>query len=64
MTPVKYECDWKNITFTFVISKILPTDELTNGPLLTLNPGQLIVNCHCQCLHLLLTPKPIFTKGD
>ena len=34
-TPVKYECDSKNLTCTFAISKILLTEKLTNGALVT-----------------------------
>ena len=32
-TPVKYECDSKNMIGTFARSKILFTDKLTNGSL-------------------------------
>ena len=35
VTPVKYECDTNNITGTFAISKILLTEKLTSGALVT-----------------------------
>ena len=39
MTPVKYECDLKNITCTFARLKILLTEKLTKGALVTPTPG-------------------------
>ena len=36
---VKYESDSKNITGTFATSKILLTEKLTNGALVTPTPG-------------------------
>ena len=33
MAPVKYECDWDNLTGAFTRSKILRTEKLTNGDL-------------------------------
>ena len=38
MTPVKYECDANDITGTFARSKILLTEKLTNGALVTPTP--------------------------
>ena len=38
VTPVKYECDAKNLTGTFARSKILLMEELTNGVLVTPTP--------------------------
>ena len=38
VTPVKYECDANNLTGTFAISKILLTEKLTNGALVTPTP--------------------------
>ena len=35
MTPVKYECDTNNLTGTSARSKILLTEKLTNGALVT-----------------------------
>ena len=37
-TPVKYECDSRNLTCTFARSKILLTEKLTNGALVTPTP--------------------------
>ena len=37
-TPVKYECDANNLTGTFARSKILLTEKLTNGALVTPTP--------------------------
>ena len=39
VTPVKYEWDVKNVTDTFARSKILLTEKLTNGILVTPTPG-------------------------
>ena len=39
VTPVKYEWDSKNVTSTFARSKILLTEKLTNGALVTPTPG-------------------------
>ena len=39
MTPVKYECDSGNLTGTFAKSKILLTEKLANGALVTPTPG-------------------------
>ena len=39
MTPVKYECDANNLTDTFTGSKILFTEKLTNGALVTPTPA-------------------------
>ena len=39
VTPAKYECDTKNLTGSFVRSKILLTEKLTNGALVTSTPG-------------------------
>ena len=39
VTPVKYECDANDITGTFARSKILLTEKLTNGALVTPIPG-------------------------
>ena len=39
VTPVKYECDANNLTGTFARSKILLTDKLTNGALVSPTPG-------------------------
>ena len=41
MTPVKYECDSNNRTGTFARSKILFTEKLINGSLVTPTPGLL-----------------------
>ena len=38
VTPVKYECDSRNITCTFARSKITLTEKLTNGALVTPTP--------------------------
>ena len=38
VTPVKYECDLKNVTGTYARSKILLTEKLTNGALVTPTP--------------------------
>ena len=38
MTPVKYECDSGNLTGTFARSKILLTEKLANGALVTPTP--------------------------
>ena len=38
-TPVKYECDANKLTGTFARSKILLTEKLTNGALVTPIPG-------------------------
>ena len=38
--PVKYECESKNLTVTFARSKILLTENLTNGALATPTQGQ------------------------
>ena len=39
VTPVKYECDSGNLTGTFAKSKILLTEKLANGALVTPTPG-------------------------
>ena len=39
VTPVKYGCDSKNLTCAFARSKILLTEKLTNGALVTPTPG-------------------------
>ena len=39
VTPVKYESDANNLTGTFARSKILFTEKLTNGALVTPTPG-------------------------
>ena len=41
VAPVKYECDWDNLTGAFIRSKILLTEKLTNGALVTPAPGLL-----------------------
>ena len=38
MTPVRYECDPKNLTSSFARSKILFTEKLTNGALVPPTP--------------------------
>ena len=38
VTPVKYECDANNLTGPFARSKILLTEKLTNGALVTPTP--------------------------
>ena len=38
MTPVKYECDTNNLTGTSARSKILLTEKLANGALVTPTP--------------------------
>ena len=38
MTPVKYECDSGNLTGTFATPKILLTEKLANGALVTPTP--------------------------
>ena len=38
VATVKYECDWNNLTDAFTRSKILLTEKLTNGPLVTPHP--------------------------
>ena len=40
VTPVKYECDANNLTGTFARSKILLTEKLTSGALVTPTPGR------------------------
>ena len=40
VTPVKYECDSKNLTGTFARSKILLVEKLTNGALVTPTLGR------------------------
>ena len=74
VTPVKYQCDVNNITGTFARSKILLTDKLTNGALVTPIP----VLCTCWeavrnavtdcitdsfCRHFLGEPKSNFWNG-
>ena len=39
VTPAKYECDANNLTGTFARSKILLTEKLTNGALVTPTPA-------------------------
>ena len=39
VTPVKYECDTNNLTGTSARSKILLTEKLTNGALVTPTPA-------------------------
>ena len=46
VTPVKYKCDSKNLTGTSARLKILLTEKLTNGALVTPTPGA----CDCLCL--------------
>ena len=46
VTPVKYECDANNRTGTFARSKILLTEKLTNGALVTPTPGNTQRNKH------------------
>ena len=41
-TPVKYECDSKNLRGTFACSKILLMEKLTNGALVTPTPGPIL----------------------
>ena len=41
VAPVKYECDWNNLTGAFTRSKIMLTEKLTNGALVTPTPGLL-----------------------
>ena len=43
VTPVKYECDANNLRGTFARSKILLTEKLTNGALVTPTPAHLPV---------------------
>ena len=42
VTPVKYECDSRNITDTFARSEISLTEKLTNGALVTPTPDLLV----------------------
>ena len=42
VTPVKYECDSKNLTGTFARSNILLTEKLTNRAFITTSLGQLM----------------------
>ena len=60
VTPVKYKCDLRNLTCTFARSKILLTEKLTNGALVTPTPGRRI----CQHLyrHLDYTEDITITK--
>ena len=58
--PVKYECDSKDLRVTFARSKILLTEELTNGALVTPTPDLFpwpflasmwrTCNIHNQCI--------------
>ena len=41
VAPVKYECDLNNLRGTFTSSKILLTEKLANGALVTPTPGPL-----------------------
>ena len=50
VTPVKYECDANNLTGTSERSKILLTEKLTNGALLTPTPEHLWPQYHCLFL--------------
>ena len=43
VTPVKYECDTNNLTGTSARLKILLTEKLTNGALVTPTPGISII---------------------
>ena len=61
VTPFKYECDSNNLTCTFTISKILLTEKLTNGTLVTPTPGLLRLfqsnaseGCTIPCLYWIL----------
>ena len=42
VAPVKYECDWNNLSGNFVRSKILLMEKFLNGALLKPIPGQLL----------------------
>ena len=44
VAPVKYKCDLNNLSGTFTRSKILLTEQLTNGTLGTTTPGQLWIH--------------------
>ena len=53
VTPVKYECDSNNITGAFARSKILLTEKLTNGALVTPTPGQCpFFSSYSSCPHI------------
>ena len=43
VAPVKYECDGNNLPGAFTRPKILLTERLTNGALVTPTPGEM---CH------------------
>ena len=45
VAPVKYKCDLNNLRGTFTRSKILLTEKLTNGALVTPTPG-LVLKLH------------------
>ena len=47
VTPVKYECDTNNLTGTSARSKILLTEKLTNGALVTPTHGHETCVLHC-----------------
>ena len=47
VTPVKYECDSGNLTGNFARSKILLTERLANGALVTPTPDE----HSCQIKH-------------
>ena len=53
VTPVKYECDANNLTGTFARSKILLTEKLTNGALVTPTPGFVVLKCRLIFTHVL-----------
>ena len=59
VTPGKYECDSKNLRDTFVRSKILLTEKLTNGALVipTLNGYCSCESPYMQCI--VSIPSPI-----
>ena len=46
VTPAKYEYDAKNLTGALTGSKILLTEKLMNGPLVTPNPEELNISMH------------------
>ena len=61
VTPVRYECDTNNLACTLTGSKILLTEKLTNGALVTPTPGQwkscframvLVVQSYFWCTNL------------
>ena len=63
MTPVKYECDSKNVTGTFASSKILLTEKLTNRALVTPTPeNELTTDTPQLALTGKLCPLKVFGK--